>query len=76
MSSHLSLADISTLLADNAVDNGPMVQAVDKCATSGVHKRVLQSTEQNPVQLLHIMLICPLRKHENRKRLNSETKRC
>lgn len=57
---HLSLADIATLLTDDVVDNRPMVQSVDQSTTSGVHQRVLQSTEQNPVQLLYIMLICSL----------------
>lgn len=40
-----------------------MVQAINEGTTSGAHKGVLQGTEQNPVQLLHIMLICPLKVH-------------
>lgn len=66
---HLSLADVSTLLADNAVDNGPMVEPLNKCTTSSAHKRVLQCTEQNPVQLLHIMLICPLRVEQKKNQI-------
>lgn len=62
MHTHLSLADISTLLADDTIDNGSMVETVNKCTATGAHKRVLQCTEQNPVQLLHIMLICSLKK--------------
>lgn len=61
---HLSLAHISTLLADDAVDEGPVVQSLDKSTTSGVHKRVLQSAEQNPVELLHVMLIGSLNKNK------------
>lgn len=64
---HLSLADITTLLTDDVVDNSPMVESVDQSTTSGVHKRVLQSTEQNSVQLLYIMLICSL--EENPKKI-------
>lgn len=64
---HLSLTDVSTLLAHNAVDNGPMVEPLDKCTTTSAHKRVLQRTEQNPVQFLHIMLICPLWQQDNKK---------
>lgn len=71
---HLSLADVTTLLADNAVNNGPMVQPMDKCTTTGAHKRVLQRTEQNPVQLLYIMLICSLTE-DNRKRIKLGTER-
>lgn len=34
-----------------------MVQALDKSTTSSAHKGVLQSTEQNSVELLDIVLI-------------------
>lgn len=68
---HLSLADVATILADNAVDNGPMIQLVDKSTTSGAHKGVVQCTEQNPVQLLHVMLICSLKRNEQRRKLGS-----
>lgn len=61
---HLSLAHVSTLFAHDAVDEGSMVQSLDKSATGGVHKRVLQSAEQNPVELLHIMLIGSLSKNK------------
>lgn len=62
MGTHLSLTDISTLFADNAVDNSSMVEAVDEWTAACAHKRVLQSTEQDPVELLHVMLICPLKR--------------
>lgn len=70
---HLSLADVSTLLADNAIHNGPMVKPVNKCATRGAHKRVLQSTKQDSVQLLYIVLICPLKEQDNRKKKDQIT---
>ena len=54
---YLSLADIATLTADYVVDNGPVVEPVDQTAATGVHQGVLQSTEKNSVQLLHVMLI-------------------
>lgn len=57
-----------------------MVETVNKCTATGAHKRVLQCTEQNPVQLLHVMLICSLKKkqkktqqRDNRTRINLGT---
>lgn len=38
---HLSLADVSTLLTHNAVHNCPVVQLLDEGTTTGPHKRVL-----------------------------------
>lgn len=64
---HLSLADATTLFADNAVDSGPVVQSVNQRTTTGVHKRVLQRTEQNSVQLLYIVLIGSLRENMRKK---------
>lgn len=66
---HLSLADIATFLTDDVVDNSPVVQSVDQSTTGGVHKRVLQGTEQNPVQLLYIMLICSLEENMKKKKI-------
>lgn len=61
---HLSLAHVSTLLADDAVDECAVVQSLDESTTSSVHKRVLQSAEQNPVELLYVMLIGSLSKNK------------
>lgn len=53
---YLSLTDVLALLTDNLVDNNAMVQAVDEVVARRAHEGSLQSTEQDPVQFLHIVL--------------------
>jgi len=60
---HPSLADVAALPADDVVDDGAVVEPVDQAAATGVHQGVLQSAEQDPVQLLHVMLAGLLNTH-------------
>lgn len=53
---YLSLTDVLALLANNLVDNSAVVQAVDEVVPRRPHEGSLQSTEQDPVQFLHIVL--------------------
>lgn len=53
---YLSLTDILALLTHDLVDNNAMVQAVDEVVAWRPHQGSLQSTEEDPVQFLHILL--------------------
>lgn len=66
---YLPLAHVSALPTDNAIDSGSMVKALDKGPTLSVHKGVLQSTEQNSVELLDIVLIGSLTKKQEKNGL-------
>lgn len=53
---HLSLTDVAAFLADDLVDECAVVEAVDEVAAWRSHQRTFQSTEEDAVQLLNIML--------------------